>query len=175
MRRFASTDPAGSSWNRWPDHGGMGGRMAWNAQSVQNRRKSRVGSAFEHHIEEVFLRQGIRYDRTKITENKSKPDFIFPGIAEYREATFPIGRLSMLGVKSTCKDRWRQVLAEADRIDEKHLLTLEPGISTNQTDEMRVKKLTLVVPASMHASYSPAQRPWLLTFGDFIGLVSSRQ
>jgi hypothetical protein len=28
----------------------------------------------------------------------------------------------MPGVKSTCKDRWRQVLAEADRIDHKHLL-----------------------------------------------------
>jgi hypothetical protein len=30
----------------------------------------------------------------------------------------------MLGVKTTCSDRWRQVLAEADRIQLKHLLTL---------------------------------------------------
>ena len=27
---------------------------------------------------------------------------------------------SMLGVKTTCKDRWRQVLSEADRIPQKH-------------------------------------------------------
>jgi hypothetical protein len=30
----------------------------------------------------------------------------------------------MLGSKSTLKDRWRQVLDEADRITHKHLLTL---------------------------------------------------
>ena len=42
----------------------------------------------------------------------------------------------MLAVKSTCKDRWRQILAEADRLPVKHLLTLEPGISVAQTDEM---------------------------------------
>jgi len=143
--------------------------------SVQNRRKSRVGSAFENHLEEVFIKCGIRYDRTKVTENKSKPDFIFPGINEYRDPAFPATRLTMLGVKSTCKDRWRQVLAEADRVDEKHLLTLEPGISTAQTDEMKDKKLSLVVPTALYNSYTLAQRSWLMNVRDFIGVVKVRQ
>lgn len=143
--------------------------------SVQNRRKSRVGSAFENHLEEVFIKCGIRYDRTKVTENKSKPDFIFPGINEYLDPGFPATRLTMLGVKSTCKDRWRQVLAEADRVDEKHLLTLEPGISTAQTDEMRDKKLSLVVPKALHNSYTLPQQSWLLNVTDFIGVVRERQ
>ena len=143
--------------------------------AVQNRRKSRVGSAFENHLEEVFIKCGIRYDRTKVTENKSKPDFIFPGINEYRDPAFPATRLTMLGVKSTCKDRWRQVLAEADRVDEKHLLTLEPGISTAQTDEMKDKKLSLVVPKALHNSYTPPQRSWLMNVRDFIGVVKVRQ
>ena len=43
----------------------------------------------------------------------------------------------MLAAKTSCKDRWRQVLAEADRIRTKHLLTLEPAISKIQTAEMR--------------------------------------
>jgi len=60
----------------------------------------------------------------------------------------------MLGVKSTCKDRWRQVLAEADRIDQKHLLTLEAAISINQTAEMQSKQLQLVVPAAVHGVVS---------------------
>lgn len=143
--------------------------------SVQNRRKSRVGSALENHVEEVFRQHGIRYDRTKITENQNKPDFIFPSIAEYRNSAVPASRLSMLGVKSTCKDRWRQVLAEADRIEKKHLLTLEPGISTNQTNEMQAKNLRLVVPKSLHMSYSEAQRAWIMDFEGFLGWVNTRQ
>lgn len=143
--------------------------------SVQNRRKSRVGSAFENHLEEVFIKCGIRYDRTKITENKSKPDFIFPSISEYRDPIFPSTRLTMLGVKSTCKDRWRQVLAEADRVNEKHLLTMEPGISTAQTDEMKDKKLSLVVPTALHNSYTLPQQNWLMNVTDFIGVVRNRQ
>jgi hypothetical protein len=51
-----------------------------------------------------------------IKEHKSKPDFIFPGIAEYHDPHFDLNKLTMLGVKTTCSDRWRQVLAEADRI-----------------------------------------------------------
>jgi hypothetical protein len=143
--------------------------------SVQNRRKSRVGSALENHVEEVLRQRGIRYDRGKVTENKSRPDFIFPGINEYHDVAFPQARLAMLGVKSSCKDRWRQVLAEAARIDEKHLLTLEPGISTNQTDEMHDRKLRLVLPWNLHQSYLPAQRKWLMTFDNFLSVISERQ
>lgn len=111
--------------------------------SVQNRRKSRVGLALENHMEEIFSRLGVRYKRTAITENKSKPDFIFPGMNEYHDKTFPATLLSMLAVKSTCKDRWRQVLSEADRIENKHLLTLETAISINQTLEMKAKNFDL--------------------------------
>src|SRR5512135_70891 len=46
-------------------------------------------------------------------EASNKPDFIFPGEKEYRDATFNAALLVMLGVKSTSKDRWRQVLTEA--------------------------------------------------------------
>jgi EcoRII C terminal len=78
------------------------------------------------------------------------------------------------GVKSTLKDRWRQVLAEAQRIDRKHLLTLEPGISVSQTDEMVRQSLQLVVPSQLHPTFNPKQAAWLLSFGDFISLVKSR-
>jgi hypothetical protein len=107
--------------------------------SVQNRRKSRVGYALENHFEQLLKDRNISYSRGGKTENKSKPDFLFPSAKNYHDDGFPVNRLTMLGVKSTCKDRWRQVLAEADRINNKHLLTLEPGISENQTDEMKSK------------------------------------
>jgi hypothetical protein len=77
----------------------------------------------------------VRYVRGAETENRYKPDFLFPGIAEYKDTSFDDARLTLLGAKSTLKDRWRQVLAEANRINDKHLLTLEPRISENQTEE----------------------------------------
>jgi len=81
----------------------------------------------------------------------------------------------MLAAKTSCKDRWRQVLAEADRIGEKHLLTLEPGISLGQTNEMRKERLQLVVPKSIHETYLDTQRFELMAVQDFIVLAKGRQ
>lgn len=143
--------------------------------SVQNRRKSRVGLALENHLEVIFDQLEIRYSRGKLTENKSKPDFIFPGQKEYLDSSFTSDQLTMLGVKFTCKDRWRQVLAEADRIQKKHLLTLETAISPNQTNEMETKSLKLVVPRGLHATYSETQQQWLLDLASFTRLLLDRQ
>jgi hypothetical protein len=143
--------------------------------SVQNRRKSRVGHAFENHLEQLFISRNINFDRNKVTENKSKPDFIFPSIVKYHDKSFNVALLTMLGVKSTCKDRWRQVLSEADKIDNKHLLTLEAAISENQTNEMQSKKLQLVVPNAIRNSYSPQQQKWLMSVNDFVISVISKQ
>jgi hypothetical protein len=143
--------------------------------SVFNRRKSRVGLALENHVEYALTALGISYSRSAITENRAKPDFLFPGAIEYHDEAFNAVNLTMLGVKSTCKDRWRQVLAEADRIEKKYLLTLEASISTAQTDEMQAKALQLVVPSAIHASYQPAQQQWLYDLRAFIELVQARQ
>lgn len=143
--------------------------------SVQNRRKSRVGHAFEIHVEHIFSTREIRFERGALIDDHSRPDFLFPGSREYRDPAYPEVNLAMLGVKSTCKDRWRQVLAEARRIPRKHLLTLQRAISENQTDEMRANNLQLVVPTGFQATYSTTQREWLLGLGDFIETIEERQ
>ncbi|VFU08872.1 type II restriction endonuclease [Methylocella tundrae] len=143
--------------------------------SVQNRRKSRAGQSLENHLETVFKAHGLRYARGTMTEGKSKPDFLFPGDAEYQDAAFPPEKLTLLGSKSTCKDRWRQVLSEGVRVHDKHLVTLEPSISENQTDEMKTHRLQLVLPKAIHATYKPAQQAWLMDLTGFIGLVQDRQ
>ncbi|MBX3069094.1 MAG: hypothetical protein KF883_01200 [Thermomicrobiales bacterium] len=143
--------------------------------SVQNRRKSRVGNAFEHHVAAVFENLGVLFSRRQVTENRSRPDFLFPGVDMYRDPAFPQHRLTMLGAKSTCKDRWRQVLSEANRIPRKHLLTLEPAISQNQTDQMIANGLQLVVPNSLKATYTQGQQDWLMDLQSFISLVKERQ
>ena len=142
------------------------------AKSYLNRRKSRAGQSLENHLEQLFTERNIAYSRTPVTEGKSRPDFIFPGIREYRNTEFPSASLHMLGVKTTCKDRWRQVLVEADRIPQKHLLTLEPAISVAQTEEMRSHHLQLVIPEHLRESYKPLQQKWLMNIEQFIGVLS---
>ena len=144
--------------------------MAW-----MERRKSRVGLALENHLEVVFTQNQLRYGRTVATEGKAKPDFLFPGGKEYQDAGFDAALLTMLGVKSTSKERWRPVLAEARRIGDKHLLTLETAISRDQTNQMREFRLQLVVPRKLHATYVPEQARELLDVAAFTRLVRDRQ
>lgn len=143
--------------------------------SVQNRRKSRAGKAFENHLERIFEMNGLQFDTNKVTENNSKPDFIFPGIKEYHDSNFNPENLTMLGAKTTCKDRWRQILAEAGRIEVKHLTTLEPSISKNQTDEMKSQKVVLVLPSSLIKTYDSDQRKDIISLKDFINTVKIKQ
>lgn len=144
-------------------------------QSTLQRRKSRAGFALENHLEQVFQVHGITYTRTGVTEGRLKPDFIFPDIARYHDFQFPESGLTMLAAKTTCKDRWRQILNEAARIPYKHLITTEPGISENQTEEMSAEKVQLVIPKGLHGSYTPAQQKWIIPLAEFNRIVKARR
>ncbi len=74
----------------------------------------------------------------------------------------------MLAAKSVCKERWRQILPEADRIGAKHLVTLEPGISAAQTDQMMAHAVQLIVPQSLQPSYTSDQSEWLWSLDRFV-------
>lgn len=138
--------------------------------SVQNRRKSRVGHALENHLSAVFDANTIRYERGARTENNSRPDFLFPGSLEYHNAEIGSPPLRMLGAKTTCKDRWRQVLTEAAKIPNKHLFTLETAISQNQLQEMHGSSLVLVSTPAVLATYQ-ALPGMTICLNDFIKIV----
>jgi hypothetical protein len=137
------------------------------AQTVANRRKSRAGRSLELHLARVFDEEGVRYDTGETTEGNRKPDFVFPSIAGYR-ADRPT---RMLGVKTSVKDRWRQVLDEAAKIPEKHLFTLSEGVSPDQFSQMEGARLRLVVPQGNVQKFPTAIRPKLLTLANFVRLV----
>jgi len=143
--------------------------------TVQNRRKSRAGHALENQLKFIFEQLNVRFTSQAYTEAHSKPDFLFPGIREYKDATFPAVKLTMLGAKTTCKDRWPQVLSEAARIEHKHLITLEAGITEHQTDKMACNNLQLVVPRQIFSSYTAKQQNWLWNVEDFIKYVLKKQ
>ena len=98
-------------------------------------------------MEYLLTQAGIPFDAQVNIEGK--PDIVIPGKQAYNDPTFPLSKLCVLGVKRTCKDRWRQVTHEARRVPTKHLLTLQESISRDQLDKMRKDRITLVVPCSL--------------------------
>lgn len=145
------------------------------AQSILQRRKARSGRSLELHTRQIFieerLREGVHFSHQPESESNKRPDFLFPSEAAYKDASFPAQNLRMLAVKTTCKDRWRQIMNEADRVQEKHLLTLQEGVSENQFREMVEAKVQLVVPAKLIDSFPKPVRPHLQTLESFIGDV----
>jgi hypothetical protein len=143
------------------------------AHRITNARKSRAGRAFENHVEYVLSEAGIPFEMRRVVD-KTRPDIIIPGKAEYDDPRYPTERLVMIGVKTTCKDRWRQVTKEAPRVEEKHILTIQEGISGKQLDEMEESNVRLIVPAELHRLY-PRNHPIMLFDVDgFIESVRTR-
>jgi len=148
------------------------------AKSFMNRRYSRAGRAFENHLARVFRRRKLRFSERPVTELRKRPDFVFPGIETYQElAVNPDLEkyVTVLGAKTSCKDRWRQIVNEADRVRTKHLATLQPSISGNQITEMQAENVVLVIPEEIRQTYPAGQRNDILNLANFIDIVKNRQ
>lgn len=143
------------------------------ANQVLNRRKSRAGKSLEHHLAAIFDENKICYTAQAVTEGNKKPDFLFPSEEAYHDMTFTVEKLCTLAAKTTCKDRWRQILNEANRLREenKYLCTMQQGISAAQMDEMETEKVILVVPKAYHAAYPKEKRDRIWTLGKFVNYV----
>jgi hypothetical protein len=143
--------------------------------SLRQSRVSRAGAALQLHTARILRANRVRFDEQVTTENRERPDFVFPGADAYHDDAFPDSRLHMLGVKFTLKDRWRQVLNEAARIRDKHLLTMDAAVTASSLKAMRASHLTLVIPDPVRRAYPAAQRSAISNVRDFIALVSEIQ
>jgi len=145
------------------------------ANTILNRRKSRAGKSLEHHLAEIFRTFELLFATQVTTEDNKKPDFLFPNVEAYYDKNFNPAKLTMLASKTTCKDRWRQILNEADRIKTKHLFTLQQGISKNQLEEMYKYNVCLVVPKPYLTSFPPEYRSRILTLDNFVTHIQQTQ
>jgi len=145
------------------------------ANTILNRRKSRAGKSLEHHLAEIFNQVKVSFESQAITEDNKRPDFLFPSKDAYLNPKFDENKLCVLASKTTCKDRWRQVLNEADRIKTKHLFTLQQGISSNQLEEMFKYNVQLVVPRQYLTSFPTTYRDRILTLDTFVKHIQTTQ
>lgn len=134
-----------------------------------------MGLSLQHHVAEILRLQGVRFTAQARTEAKNQPDFLFPGRDEYQDPQFPEARLTMLAAKSTCKDRWRQILTEAARIPSKHLITLDQALSIDQLGAMNDAQIQVVVPVPLQVAYSASALTQFMSLRAFIDNVKTKQ
>jgi len=143
------------------------------ASRIMNRRKARAGRSLENHVDRLLTRAGIPHEM-RPQKVKGRPDIVIPSAAAYLDKKFPADKLFVVGIKTTCKDRWRQVLKEGPRVSTKHLITIQPSISVPQLKEMKAAGISLVVPEQLNKKY-PAERPSkILTIEGFAEMVRKR-
>ena len=145
------------------------------SNSIANRRKSRAGTSLELHLESIFHCELLSFETQVVTELNKRPDFLFPSGVAYHDVTYPQKHLHMLAAKTCCKDRWRQVINEADRIRQKHLFTLQEGVSGNQLREMYKEGIVLVVPYPILKSFPKDYHDKILCLAGFIDFIKTEQ
>jgi hypothetical protein len=139
------------------------------AATLMNRRKSRAGRSMENHVEYLLNEAEIPFDvRPQI---QGEPDIVIPGRDAYENPGFPAEKLFAVGVKTTCKDRWRQLMQEAPRVEWKHLITIQEGVSAKQMKQMHDQKITLIVPQKLHSRYPKVKGIHLMNLESFLSTV----
>lgn len=145
------------------------------ANTVLNTRKSRAGKSLEHHLAAIFTANQLHFEAQAVTEEHKRPDFVFPNGECYHNFEFPADKLTILGAKTTCKDRWRQVATEADRAEFKYLFTTQPGLTSNQLREMESLRIGLVVPKGNINCFPAEFRNKIASLACFVGMVREKQ
>lgn len=142
------------------------------ASRIMNRRKARAGRSLENHVGYILRDRDVPYQARVSVDGV--PDIVIPGKDAYLDRNWPSNKLFAVGIKTTCKDRWRQVLNEAKRVRNKHILTIQRGISATQLAEMRDAGVSLVVPQELHPLYPTVTGMQILSIDGFVTDVRRR-
>ena len=134
--------------------------------SLGQSRKSRGGKVFEIILEELLAKRlGFPLD-SQVTIEGAKPDFVMPSGAHFEE--HPLDCI-LLTAKRTLRERWRQVVTEANKTYSYFLATLDDQISESQLTQAQNHKIWVVTTLANKTSirhYNSAKN--VLSFEQFI-------
>ncbi len=139
------------------------------AASIMNRRKSRAGRSLENHVDYILQNSNIPHKMQPKIDGC--PDIIIPDEKAYYDNSYQKEKIFIVGLKTTCKDRWRQVLNEGIKIKKKYILTLQPSISGRQLEDMRKANVSLIIPKKLQKDYPKNRSIEILELDKFIQLV----
>ena len=147
----------------------LGDRISERWMSYRQSRVSRAGAVMEEFLTRLFREANLKFGhgRSARIEGGKLPDFLFPGVKEYNDLNFPPGKLRILGSKTSFKDRWRQILAEGDRVKVKHGVTRDLAITSSLFAQMEGQNFIVVMPKPVLEWY-PERPNNLIALSDFI-------
>lgn len=132
--------------------------------SIFQSRKSRAGKAFEYIIRTLFKRLNYSFSE-QVNIDGAKPDFVLPSEEFFKNR--PMDSV-IFTAKRTLRERWRQVVTEANKGYAFFLATIDTGVSMNQIQNMAEHKVYMVVPKKLiieNEVYSSAYN--VISFEDF--------
>ena len=132
--------------------------------SISQSRKSRAGKAFELIIENLLTKLGYPYSKQVVIEG-AKPDYVLPSEEYFLKQ--PLDSI-LLTAKRTLRERWRQVVTEANKGYGYFLATIDDGISKNQIELASKNKIFIVVPRALKQSVPHYKESYsVITFEEF--------
>jgi len=139
------------------------------AKSLLQRRVSRRGRSFELHLDRLFSDLGLQFETQVQTEPGSKVDFLFPGIVQYLDASFPLDDLVHMNAKTTVRERWMQIRNEAKRLTTRHLGTVDSSLSPPTLTNIKAAGIRVVIPSAILSTYPRGSSLWSVSeFADFV-------
>lgn len=142
------------------------------ASSIMNRRRSRPARSIENHVEFLLKDAHVPFDVRRLPDGD--PSLIIPGKPQYDDPTYPADRLFVVGVRYTCKGRWWQITQDSSRVQWKHLITMQEGVSASQLEQMHKAKVALVVPKKFQNRYPKVSGVNLLNVEGFVKQVKRK-
>lgn len=149
------------------------------AKRLQNSRFSRAGGSFEAQLAAVFDARDIRYSaQSRKMPDGSKPDFLLPSREHYNSNdTAVLSLVTFVGAKTTTKERWQQLVAEAQRIGVRHMVTMDKDLNGTKVHTMKLKNVVPVLPSPLIVDQY-GDKDWkgdLMSVGAFVEMAEDRQ
>ena len=121
-------------------------------ESFKQTRKSRTGKQFEHIIYNIMKYEGLEFSFQ--CKGKIKGDFVF----EVSKNKYVI-----LSLKTTLKERWKQVIFENEKITESYLLCVDENLPQAKINEITKYGIKFVLP-----SYLSVNKKNVISLNEFI-------
>lgn len=130
--------------------------------SLTQSRRSRAGDSFQVVMNELLRRLG--YPFTPKPQLDGNPDLVLPSKAHYERSPMDC---VVLTLKTTLRERWRQVVTEGAKGTHFYLATIDEKLSAKELREMKAKKVVVIVPKSTKRKLY-ARHDNVVSFEDFI-------
>ncbi len=119
--------------------------------SISQSRKSRAGKAFEFAIESLLSKLSYRFS-SQVKGSGITTDFVLPSREHYNNK--PLDSI-ILTAKRTLRERWKQVILEANNWVSLFLVTIDENVSQDKNKQAELNIIYIVVPKSLKASKEP--------------------